>query len=294
MARCVLCYRALNGRSGTRLGRAERHLAAEPADGAFVCRGDAVPGGVFTAPAGLLAPVQVMALWAQRYAHVHGLGQERLSRALGSIAVTQRRYAQTNPRALTCGVPLSMDEYLDARMIASPLRLYDVCRETDGAAAILVAGDDAGEGRGVRVVAAAQQLFAHSEPLPIYTPDITRLTSEPAVDELFAAAAIPREAIDVALIYDATTIAPLLTLEDFGFVARGGAEEFLASGQHGPGGRLPINPHGGLLSEGYVHGMNAVVEAVEQLRNEAHNQVAGAAHALVTARGASLILGAPT
>jgi acetyl-CoA acetyltransferase len=136
LASCVVCYRAMNGRSGTRLGRAERHLEGD--GGALVCRGDRVPAGVFAAPSGLLSPAQTMALWAHRYAHDHALDGDRLSEALGAIAVTQRAYAQTNPRAVTRGKPLSMEDYLAGRMIASPLRIYDLCRENDGAAAVVL------------------------------------------------------------------------------------------------------------------------------------------------------------
>jgi acetyl-CoA acetyltransferase len=95
----------------------------------------------------------------------------------------------------------------------------------------------------------------------------------------------------LAIVYDATTIAVLLTLEDYGFCARGEAPEFLFAAQHGPAGRLPVNPHGGLLSEGYVHGLNSVIEGVRQVRDEADNQVPGAEVALVSVRGAALILG---
>jgi acetyl-CoA acetyltransferase len=204
----------------------------------------------------------------------------------------QRAYAQTNPRAVTRGRPLSLDDYLAGRMIASPLRIYDLCRESDGAAAIIVTAPRRSSRRAARVVAASQHLFPYSDPLPVYPPDITRLTTEREVSDLFAQAGVPRSAVDVAIIYDATTVSVLLTLEDYGFCARGRAPEFLIDGQHGPTGRLPINPHGGLLSEGYVHGLNSVIEGVRQVRDEADNQVSGARLVLVSVRGAALLLGA--
>jgi len=289
LASCVVCFRAMKGRSGTRLGRAERHLETE--GGALICRGARVPGGVFAAPSGLLSPAQTMALWAHRYAYDQALDRDRLSEALGAIAVTQRAYAQTNPRAVTRGRPLSMEDYLAGRMIASPLRVYDLCRESDGAAAVVVTAPRRSSRRAARVVAASQHLFPYSDPLPVYPPDITRLTTEREVGDLFAQARVSPSAIDVAIIYDATTIAVLLTLEDYGFCPRGGAPEFLTDGQHGPGGLLPVNPHGGLLSEGYVHGLNSVIEGVRQVRDEADNQVPGAGLALITVRGAVLLLG---
>jgi acetyl-CoA acetyltransferase len=288
LASCVVCYRAMKGRSGTRLGRAERNL--ESAGAALVCRGDRVPAGVFAAPSGLLSPAQTMALWARRYAHDHGLDDEHLSEALGSIAVMQRAYAQTNPRAVTRGKPLSMEEYRAGRMISSPLRVYDLCRENDGAAAIVLTAPRQSARAPVRVRAASQHLFPYSDPLPVYPRDITRLTTEREVNDLFAQAGVARSDVDLAIIYDATTIAVLLALEDYGFCDRGGAYEFLVDGQHGPAGRLPVNPHGGLLSEGYVHGLNSVIEGVRQLRDEAANQVTGAELALVCVRGGALML----
>ena len=93
------------------------------------------------------------------------------------------------------------------------------------------------------------------------------------------------------MIYDATSMMVPIALEDFGFVGRGEAREFLSSGEHGQNGRLPINTHGGLLSEGYFHGLNSIAEAIRQLRGESPNQVE-AETAFITLRGASsMVLG---
>ncbi len=95
----------------------------------------------------------------------------------------------------------------------------------------------------------------------------------------------------MALIYDATSMMVPIALEDFGFIGRGEAPEFLESEGHGPDGPLPVNTHGGLLSEGYFHGLNTIAEGVRQLRGESHNQVE-AETAFVTLRGASsMVLG---
>ena len=119
---------------------------------------------------------------------------------------------------------------------------------------------DAGA-RGVRIMAASQQLPPYSEPLAdLHLRHHAAHIPERSVHELFASARISLSQIDLALIYDATTVAVLLTLEDFGFVSRGGAKDFLASNQHGPGGRDRSTLTPGLLSEGYVHGMNLLIE----------------------------------
>src|SRR6185437_9448925 len=92
----------------------------------------------FAWPYGLMSPGQLFALWARRYAAVHGLSDEDLTRALGTIAVTQRRFANANPNAMMRDRAMSWDDYRNARMISEPLRLFDLCLENDGACAFLV------------------------------------------------------------------------------------------------------------------------------------------------------------
>jgi len=288
LASHVVCFRALNGRSGVRLGRAERHLRGGADE--VVCAGEQMPGGVYSAPYGLLVPAQVMALWAQRYAWQHGIPLDRLARGLGTVAVTQRGYAQANPRATTYGDPLTLEDYLAGRMIASPLRVFDLCRETDGAVAIVVSRADESRG-GVRVLAAAQQLFPYTEALPAYAPDVTATIPPWSTDDFFARAGITRDDVDVLGVYDATTLSVLFALEDFGFCGRGEAIDFVCDGGTTLAGRLPTNTSGGLLSEAHVHGLNIVMEAVQQLRGASTSQVAGAEVALVHSRSASLVLG---
>jgi acetyl-CoA acetyltransferase len=290
LAECVVVFRALNGRSGVRYGRGER-FESRAGETSFVVGGDRTPGGAYSAPFGLLAPAQVMALWARRYAAEHGVAEERLVEALGTIAVTQRAYAQTNPRAVTYGRPLTMDEYLASRPISTPLRLYDLCRESDGAAAVIVARPSVGNGRAVGILAARQHLVPYGEPLPVYPPDLTRMVTQESVDRLYTAAGVTAGEVDVAAIYDATSVVVLLCLEDFGFCGRGEAVDFVLAGETGPDGRLPTNTGGGLLSEAYIHGMNVVIDAVEQVRGTACNQVPDAELAVVTSRGGSLVLG---
>src|SRR6202035_5199462 len=94
----------------------------------------------FAWPYGLMSPGQLFALWARRYAIVHGLTDEDLSGALGSIAITQRRYANSNPNAMMRDRKMDWDDYRGARMISEPLRLFDLCLENDGACAYVVTG----------------------------------------------------------------------------------------------------------------------------------------------------------
>jgi acetyl-CoA acetyltransferase len=111
---------------------------------------------------------------------------------------------------------------------------------------------------------------------------LTTSTSATAAATLYRRAGVGPGEIDVAQFYDCFTITVLLQLEDYGFCAKGEGGGFAASGAIDKGGRLPINTSGGHLSEGYIHGMNHVVEGVRQIRGTSTNQVAGAELCLVT------------
>jgi acetyl-CoA acetyltransferase len=249
------------------------------------------PQGAFAGPYGLLAPGQVMALWADRYAHEAGIGPGELTDALGAIAVGQRRYANANPHAIMRDKPLDIDAYRASRWISQPLRLYDFCLETDGAAAVVVAGPDVVQRGGPPPawVLGCQQAL-HEESMELYTelgngPDHRR-----RADQLFAAAGVDRGDVRVASLYDASTIMVLLSLEGYGFVEPGQAWRHVRDHGIGLDAPLAVNTSGGHLSEGYVHGFNHLIEAVRQLRGTSCNQVDGAGVTLVGAAGASGVL----
>lgn len=292
LAKCVVFYRALNARSGVRYGRGERVLSEE--DGLLISRQAEPPGDVFSAAYGLLVPGQHHALYMRAYMGQCGISDEQAAEMLGSVAVVQRAYANRNPRAMMRDRELSMEQYLAGRMICDPLRIFDLCLETDGAMALVITSKD--QARSLRqppvdVLAAQQYVYPGSIPMLLYAQDTYRLVPKQASERLFAAAGVTAQDIDVAMIYDATSVMVPLALEDFGFIKPGGAHDFLTSRQHGPGGRLPVNTHGGLLSEGYFHGLNSIAEAARQIRGESPNQVP-CETAFVTLRGASsLVLG---
>jgi acetyl-CoA acetyltransferase len=288
LASCIVVYRSLNARSGTRFGRGERHLVVHGDEGIVVSR--ELPADEFTAPFGLLAPPHVHALYARRYFAQYGITDEVGTAMLGSVAVTQRAYANKNPRALFHDRKLSMAEYEGSPMMAAPLRLHDLCLETDGAMAIVIVSPLLASrlpSRAVEILAATQAVQAHSIPMALYGESLHSLAPEHAAPALFQRAGVEAADIDVAQIYDATSILVPIALEDFGFIERGEAADFLISGGNDTGGRLPVNTHGGLLSEGYFHGLNTIGEAVRQLRGESPNQVADARLAFITVRGAS-------
>ena len=251
LASCVVFYRALNARSGVRFGRGERIL--DERDGELISRQPEPPGDIYSAPFGLLVPGQHHALYAQAYAGHYGLDDEDMIQLLGSVAVTQRAYANNNPRALLWDRKLTLDDYRAGRVISTPLRVYDFCLETDGAMAMVIVSRKRARSlnaKTVDVLAAGQHIFPGSVPIYLYGPRTYSLAPEAVGNELFGKAGVSRSDIDVAMIYDATSMIVPIALEDFGLIGRGESLDFYKSGQTGPGGALPVNTHGGQLSEG--------------------------------------------
>ena len=277
-ASTVVVFRSLNGRSGRRYG------AAPTAAGQAIVGGN-VSYDEFFLPHGLLTAGQMFALMAQRHMIEYGSTPEQL----GAIALACRDRALANPAAQMHGRPLTMDDYLSARMISSPLRLYDYCLETDGAAALVItSADRARDGRhgAVLVHAVAQASVPGTQPGVMFPAlmreSITSLSSRAVAETLWARSGLGPEDVDVAQLYDCFTITLLLQLEDYGFAKRGEGGGFAAEGGIGLEGPLPCNTSGGHLSEGYIHGMNHIVEGVRQVRGTSTAQVPGAEVSLVT------------
>lgn len=243
--------------------------------------------GNFFAPYGMYSPPLMVAPIVQRYMHDYGVRAE----AMGEVAITCRDNALRNPRAVMGKQPLTMDEYLASRMIASPLRLYDCTQENDGACALLVTTLERARDmkrKPVRILAAAMAneagwgsgiLGSHNMPAETYGDG----NGKACADLLYDMAGVGPGDVDVAQIYDHFTGLVLMTLENYGFCGRGEAGDFVADGAIRRDGKLPINTAGGHLSEAYIHGLNHAVEGVRQLRGESTSQVADAEVCLVTA-----------
>jgi acetyl-CoA acetyltransferase len=298
LANTVVVYRALSQSKGGRFGRADSRGPGGGESGAGPNAHVVVPeedNRSFAWPYGLMSPGQLFALWARRYAIVHRLTDDDLTRALGAIAITQRRYANSNPNAMMRDRKMDAEDYRNARMISEPLRLFDLCLENDGACAYVVTSADVARrlrDDPVYLLSATQTLTPYREPMGIYvTGELLELFPHATASRLFDEAAVTRQDIDVAEFYDATSYMPLRSLESYGFVPDGQAWRYVTETGTGPDSPLPVNTHGGHLSEAYLHGMNAVLEAVRQLRGTAANQVAGAELALVGApAGSAMIL----
>jgi acetyl-CoA acetyltransferase len=268
LAEVVVCYRAFNERSGRRFGSGVQHR--EPS-------AEGVALG-WSLPFGLLTPASWAAMAAQRYLHTYGLTPE----AFGHVAVTDRRYAATNPAAYFYGRPITLADHAASRWIAEPLRLLDCCQETDGGQALVVTSMERARdlARPPAVILAAAQGAgrAQEQMTGFYREELTGLPEMGVVArQLWRTSGLAPADIDVGILYDHFTPYVLMQLEEIGFCGPGEAAEFVASGA------LPLNTHGGQLGEAYLHGMNGIAEAVRQLRGTAVNQVPGAARILVTA-----------
>ena len=287
LASTVVVFRALNGRSGQRYGKG---AADDQRAG-----GEASYDDLYL-PYGMQTPGQFFALLAQDHANKYGKTQE----GLAEIALACREHANANPAAQFYDRDMTLESYYASRMLSSPLRLFDYCLETDGAAAVVVtSAERAKDLRHKPAYVASVAQAAGPEPQPgLMFPMLTRadMLATPAVDcarRLYDRAGLGPADVDVAQIYDCFTITVLLQLEDYGFCARGEGGEFAAAGNLRLSGSLPTNTSGGHLSEGYIHGMNHVVEGVRQIRGTSTTQVAGAEVALVTSApppGASALL----
>lgn len=275
-ADAVVAFRAMNERSGRGTPRLGQALVGDVATGT----------ASYLAPYGLFSPAQMVALAARRHMHLYGTRSEDFA----EIALTCRHHANFNPQALMYGRPLTLADHQASRMIASPLRLYDCCLETDGGAAVVVTrADRARDLRHPPVYISAAGLGGGAWNHRFMVKDCEARETESTViaRQLFRDAGITHADIDVLFIYDHFTPLVLMALEDFGFCARGEAKDFIQGGRlRWPDGELPMNTSGGNLSEGYIHGMQNNIEAVRQLRGTARCQVKDARHAFVSAGNA--------
>lgn len=271
IASSVLVFRALNGRSGKRMGQAALSLGA----GAE---------GQFTVPYGMLGPVHLFALAAQRWMYESAASEEDLA----VVVLQSRKLAADNPSAVL-SEPLDMDGYRSSPIVATPLRRADCCLETDGAAALVVTSSaiaDSSRPGSPRIHAVVRGGGPGASTMDT-AENVSTLFSAYVAPTIYTASGMAPSDVDLALIYDAYSPIVLQQLEDFGLAPRGESGAFVRAGETLPSGSLPVNPHGGLLSEGYVHGLNNIVEAVRQLRGDGTHQVASPGAALCTGFGGS-------
>lgn len=238
--------------------------------------------GEFEMPSGAIAPAQLYAPMARRHMELYGT----TSLQFAEIAVSTRNNAMLNPNA-TMKRPITVEDHQNSRMISDPLRLLDCSLESDGGAAVVISAAERARDMRQKPVLVMGVAEGHPDSPSAITqrPDMTTLGLAKAAPRAFAMAGVTPDDIDVAEIYDCFTYNVLCQIEDAGFCKKGEGGPFVASGAIRLGGRLPINTHGGLLSQAHMAGMNHVVELVRQLRGAAAAQVAGAELGLVTGYG---------
>ena len=264
-AKYVVAYRGLAqgqfGRFGQALAARQSRVMDQPA---------------YQAPFGCMSAGQTLAaMQAQRHMYDYGTTQDQL----GAIAMASYKHAQTNPRAVMYGRPLTMEAYHASRWIAQPLHLFDCCQETDGAAAVILTTAErardmkqtpaylmaAAQGSGFRYGAGAMnRSLVHSN-------------HDALSRDLWGTAGIEPKDVDVAQFYENFTPLVLMSIEDYGFCEKGEGGSFVEGGRiEWPNGELPINTSGGNLAEAYTHGFEIVTEAVRQVRGTSTAQVEGA------------------
>jgi acetyl-CoA acetyltransferase len=237
----------------------------------------------FTFPYGMISPGQRYAMRAMRFMHEHGIGREPLR----AIAMASYHHAQSNPRAVMHGRPLTEEMYDASRWIVEPFRLFDCCLENDGAAAlVLVPAERARDLRqkGVYVLGVAQG-SEHRNAAPVHNAPLYGTSSFTSVaPHLYEMAGVAPAEVDVVQSYENFTGGVLMSLVEHKlFGAEEAAEVCTLENLLAPKGRLPLNTSGGNLAECYMHGLELQLEAVRQLRGESTNQVPDAEVAMVCA-----------
>jgi acetyl-CoA acetyltransferase len=202
------------------------------------------------------------AMAARRAMHTLFTGPETWK----EIAVSQRRWAQMNPRAILHGRPLSCEDYYQSKWVTEPLRLADCCLMNDGGRACIITSlERARDLKNPPVV--IMGLGQHN---PSY--DIQQSTfmdgptgAKIAGQEAFKMAGVTTDDIDACQIYDCFTYTVEITLQDYGFFGPGEGKEWFQNGRTAPGGSLPVNTSGGQLAEAYFMGLTPITEAAMQL-----------------------------
>lgn len=231
-----------------------------------------------------------LALNAQR--HFHEFGTTRVQMA--QVALNARYNAGLNPKAIF-REPMSMDDYLDARMITTPFCLYDCDVPVDGSTAVVVSvveHADAVDHSVARVEAVGTAL--RGRPSWDQWDDMTSMPARDAAAHMWSRTDLRPEDVDVAELYDGFSWLTMAWLEALGFCGRGESGPFIEGGKRiALAGELPLNTQGGQLSAGRLHGFGFLHEAVVQLRGEGGDrQVTGEPEVAVVANGGGPVAGA--
>ena len=250
----------------------------------------------FEYPYGLTTPGGY-ALAAQRYLHEYNATSEQLA----SVAVTMRKHAAMKENAMSKD-PLTVDDVINSRIIAEPLHKYDCSVISDGGAAFIITTEEKAQELGIKNKPAylwgMGEGYSHQYLTSLESLDQIYDAINHSGTRAFQTAGISPKEVDLAYLYDCFTITVLLELEGLGLIPKGEAGAFAEEGRLEIGKDLPVNTHGGLLSQAHLGAMHHVVEATLQLRGDAgERQVDDAEVALVHGNGgivsahSSIVLG---
>ncbi len=262
-------WRAMNERSQYRFGQPVVTISPDGHSSTFL---------EWCSPFGAQTPAAWEALSCGPYLHKFGVSSEDL----GHIAVLLRKHAATNPAAWFYGKPITLEDHQQSPWVVEPwLHLLDCCQESDGGVALIITRMDHARDlrqKPARILGAEYAfLFNHEIISDFYQGDLIQSNISMRVrQKLTAAAGLAPKDTDVAMIYDNFTPQILRQLEGFGYCGVGEAKNYVADGHLELTGKSPLSPNGGLMGEGYIHGMNNITEGVRQLRGTAANQVENA------------------
>lgn len=256
MCKVVVIYRAMNGYSQVRPGGTGARAVAPVADDAL-----------HTRAYGMQSAGHQFAFTFMRHMHEFGTRPEQAA----MVRVAHSAHASNNPKALY-RKRVTVEDVLASRMICTPLHLLDCCVESDNGTAIVVTTTERARHlrhvpvlvKGVVGRCNKPRLDMHYQHGPI-----TTTAGAYARELLWSNAGLGPAEVDLTGSYDAFTFTSLLLFEDYGFCAKGEGGNYVSDGTTFLGGSRPSNTSGGLLCEGYTHGMSLVIENVRQLRHDA-------------------------
>ena len=213
---------------------------------------------------GLTSPGAASAFQARLHFDTYGT----TSRQLAAVPIAQRKHAMLNPLAIK-KEPLTVEKHQQSRFICEPLHVYDYCLINDGGVAIIMTTPERARDlkqKPVYISGIGRQDTYRGSSIP--NTNLWRDTMPKAAEMAYGMAGIARDDVDALMIYDSFSINIWISLENFGFCKPGEAGDFTQNGRIELGGELPVNTHGGHLSESYMQGWLHQVEAVRQLRGE--------------------------
>ncbi len=243
--------------------------------------------GLWGRPYGDLSAASHHSFFGSRHMHEYGTTNDHL----GMVAVSHRQWACLNPDAQMHGRPLTLEDYHNSPIYVEPYHLLDLCLVSDSGAAFVITTAERARDlprppvyvRGVGFGEAMRELWWEKK-------NYTNLAVDTAKASAFDQSGLTLADIDVAELYDCFTMEVILQMEDYGWCGKGEGGPFVAAGNIAPGGSIPVNTGGGLLSGGYMADWTPFVEAIIQLRGDGGpRQVADAKVALVSGHGGEIL-----